>query len=249
MGALVVALGFLTALPLPRGEVRPGQFARSLGWFPVAGAVVGGLLLALDFGLSLILPIGVRSVLLLIAMIAITRGLHLDGLMDVCDGLWGGFTPERRLAIMRDSRVGAFGVLGAAVDLLLRYAALVALSDGWRLVGLLLPPIVGRWAMVWAMVAYPYGRSEGLGAAFKRDASWRQVALATVGAAILGAAFWWPWGAAGVVLGWLVAAAVGRFMLRRLPGLTGDCYGAINEVVEGAVLLVLVAVMTRGIGA
>ena len=241
--SLIVALGFLTALPLPRGgALRTGELARSLGWFPLAGAVVGGLLLALDFGLSLVLPLGVRSVLVIIAGIAITRGLHLDGLMDVCDGLFGGFTPERRLEIMRDSRVGAFGVLGAVADLLLRYAALVALTDGWRLVGLVLPPIIGRWAMVWAMVAYPYGRAEGLGAAFKRDAGWGQVAVATVGAAILGAAFWWPWGAAGLVVGWLVAVAVGRFMLRRLPGLTGDCYGTINEVVEGVVLVVVVGV-------
>ena len=243
MGALVVALGFLTALPLPRGGVvGPERLARSLGWFPVAGATVGGLLLALDFGLSFVLPLGVRSALLLIALIGITRGLHLDGLMDVCDGLWGGFTPERRLDIMRDSRVGAFGVLGAVADLLLRYAALVALTDGWRVVGLLLPPIVGRWAMVWAMVAYPYGRAEGLGAAFKRDARWGHLALATVGTMILGAAFWWPWGAACVVIGWLVAVAVGRYMLRRLPGLTGDCYGAINEVVEVVMLLVVVGV-------
>lgn len=240
--SLIVALGFLTALPLPRGGAEtPGRLARSLGWFPVAGAVVGGLLLALDFGLALALPPGVRSALLLVATVAITRGLHLDGLMDVCDGLFGGFTPERRLAIMRDSRVGAFGALGGALDLLVRYAALAALADGWRAVGLLLPPIVGRWAMVWAMVAYPYGRAEGLGAAFKRDANWWHAALATAGAAALGALVWWPWGAIGLVAGWLALAASGRFMLRRLPGLTGDCYGAINEVVEAVILLAVVA--------
>ena len=133
--SLIVALGFLTALPLPRGgALRPEALARSLGFFPVAGAIIGGLLLALDLALGLVLPVGVRSVLLLVALIAITRGLHFDGLMDVCDGLFGGFTPERRLEIMRDSRVGAFGVLGAAADLLLRYAALSSLADGWRVV-------------------------------------------------------------------------------------------------------------------
>ncbi|MFN8512055.1 MAG: adenosylcobinamide-GDP ribazoletransferase [Chloroflexia bacterium] len=184
--------------------------------------------MGLDFGLGLVLPVGVRSTILLMALMAITRGAAFDGLMDICDGLFGGFTPERRLAIMRDSRVGAFGVLGAAADLLLRYAALSSLDGYARVVGLLLPPIVGRWAMVWATVAYPYGRSEGLGKAFKERAGWREVALATVGAVVLGAAGWWPWGAMGVVVGWLVAVAVARFMLGRLPGLTGDCYGAIN---------------------
>jgi adenosylcobinamide-GDP ribazoletransferase len=241
--SLIVALGFLTALPVPRGGMaRPEALARSLGFFPVVGGIVGGLLVALDLALGLILPVGVRSALLLVALIAITRGLHFDGLMDVCDGLFGGFTPERRLAIMRDSRVGAFGVLGGVADLLLRYAALASLAEGWRLAGLLLPPILGRWAMVWATVAYPYGRSEGLGAAFKERAGWREVALASVGATALGAVVWWPWGAAGIAPAWLVAAVAAWFMLRRLPGLTGDCYGAINEVVEGVVLVGVVGV-------
>ena len=99
---LIVALGFLTALPLPRmGTAGPEQLARSLAWFPVAGALVGGLLVLLDLALGLVLPVGVRAALLLVALLALTRGLHFDGLMDVCDGLFGGFTPERRLAIMR----------------------------------------------------------------------------------------------------------------------------------------------------
>ena len=243
---LIVALGFLTALPLPRtGTAGPEQLARSLAWFPVAGALVGGVLVLLDLALGLVLPVGVRAALLLVALLALTRGLHFDGLMDVCDGLFGGFTPERRLAIMRDSHVGAFGVLGAVADLLLRHAALVSLLDGWRIAALLLPPIAGRWAMVWAMVAYPYGRTEGLGAAFKRGAGWREVALATFGAAILGAAAWWPWGAVALIPAWLATVLVARFMLRRLPGLTGDCYGSINEVVEAVVLVALVGVRLR----
>jgi adenosylcobinamide-GDP ribazoletransferase len=106
--------------------------------------------------------------------------------------------------------------------------------------GLLLPPILARWAMVLAMVAYPYGRAEGLGLAFKQAASWWQVVLATVAAAILGLGLWWPWGAALLPLSGLATVLVASFMLRRLPGLTGDCYGAINEVVEGVVLLVVV---------
>lgn len=240
---LIVALGFLTALPLPRRvDLRPERLARSIAWFPVVGAVVGGALLALDSGLAPLLPVGVRSALLLIAMVGITRGLHLDGLMDSCDGLFGGFTPERRLAIMRDSRVGAFGVLAAVGDLLLRHAALGALADGWRVAGLLLPPIVGRWALAWALVAYPYGRGEGLGAAFKAGADRRGAALATLLAALLAALAWRPWGAALLPLGWLVASAAARFMLRRLPGLTGDCYGAINELVELVVLVAIVGV-------
>jgi adenosylcobinamide-GDP ribazoletransferase len=237
---LIVALGFLTALPVPRGgATSPGALARSAAFFPIVGLIVGALLLGLDLVLTRVLPGGVRGV-----MLAITRGLHLDGLMDCCDGLFGGFTPERRLAIMRDSRVGAFGVLGAIVVLLLRYSGVAALDGSWRALGLLLPPVMGRWAMVLAMVAYPYGRAEGLGLAFKQAASWRQVVLATIAAAILGAGLWWPWGGLGLLAAALVTALVARFMLRRLPGLTGDCYGAINEIVEGLVLLVIIGAHT-----
>ncbi len=241
---LIVALGFLTALPLPRGDApRPGALVRSLAFFPVVGLIVGALVAGLDRALSPVLPGGVRAALAIGAMLALTRALHLDGLMDCCDGLFGGFTPERRLAIMRDSHVGAFGVLGGVVALLLRYSALAALDDPWRLMGLLLPPTMGRWAMVLAIVAYPYGRAAGLGAAFA-GAGWRQVVLATVAAALLGAGLWWPWGVAAVPLAALVAALFARFMLGRLPGLTGDCYGAINEVVEVVIVLAAVAVQT-----
>lgn len=246
---MLTALGFLTALPVPRaGELKPGALARSLASFPLVGLLVGALLVALDLALLAVLPVGVRAALLIVAVVALTRGLHLDGLMDCCDGLFGGFTPERRLAIMRDSRVGAFGVLGAVAILLLRYSGVVALGGAWLLPGLLLPPLLGRWAMVLAMVAYPYGRAEGLGAAFKAAAGWRHLVLATIAAAILGAALWWPWGAAGPLVAALVAVPVARFMLGRLPGLTGDCYGAINELVEVAILLLVVGVQTVGGG-
>jgi adenosylcobinamide-GDP ribazoletransferase len=186
----------------------------------------------------------VRAALLLVALITLTRGLHLDGLMDCCDGLFGGFTPERRLEIMRDSRVGAFGVLGAVAFLLLRYSGIAALDGGWRLVGLALPPLLGRWTLAMAIVAYPYGRAEGMGADFKRAAGWWQVGLATLVAAALGAALWWPWGAAALIPAAAVLALVARFMLGRLGGMTGDCYGAINELVEVVLLLIVVGVQT-----
>ena len=108
--------------------------------------------------------------------------------------------------------------------------------------------MLGRWAMVLATVAYPYGREEGLGFAFKEAAGWRQVALATSAAVILVAGLWWPWGLAGLPLAALATVLVARFLLRRLPGLTGDCYGAINEIVEGAVLLLVVGAQTVGGG-
>ncbi len=241
---MLTALGFLTALPVPRRVADAAALARALIFFPLVGLLVGALLLALDLLLAPLLPNGARAALLLGAGIGLTRALHLDGLMDCCDGLFGGFTPERRLEVMRDSRVGAFGVLGAIVALLLRFNGLVALSDAWLVAGLLLPPTLGRWAMALAIVAYPYGRPTGLGVSFKEGASWRQVALAGILATGAAVALWWPWGALALPVAAALTAGVARFLRGRLPGLTGDCYGAINEIVEVVLLLVVVAAQT-----
>lgn len=241
---MLTALGFLTALPVPRRVADAATLARALIFFPLVGLLVGALLLALDLLLASFLPNGVRVALLLVAGIGLTRALHLDGLMDCCDGLFGGFTPERRLAIMRDSRVGAFGVLGAVVVLLLRFTGLTALSGSWLVVGLLLPPTLGRWALALAIVAYPYGRPTGLGVAFKEGGSWRQVALAGILATGVAAALWWPWGVAALPVAAGLTAGLARFMRGRIPGLTGDCYGALNEIVEVVVLLLVVAAQT-----
>lgn len=239
---LIVALGFLTTLPVPRRAATATGLARSLAFFPIVGALLGGLLVALDLLLLPLLPAGLRAAVLLVALIALTRGLHLDGLMDTCDGVFGGFTPERRLAIMRDSRAGAFGVLAAVGCLLLRFAGWSALGWPGQIAALMLPPILGRWALVYATVAFPYGREEGLGRAFKEAAGWRELLIATPSAALLALACWWPWGVALLLFALTVAFAVAHFLLRRLPGLTGDCYGAINEVVEVTALLVIVGV-------
>ncbi len=241
---MLTALGFLTALPVPRRVANAAALARALIFFPLVGLLVGALLLGLDLLLAPFLPNGVRVALLLGAGIGLTRALHLDGLMDCCDGIFGGFTPERRLEIMRDSRVGAFGVLGAVVVLLLRFNSLTALSAPWLVAGLLLPPILGRWAMALAIVAYPYGRPAGLGVAFKEGASWRQVALAGILATAAAAALWWPWGVLALPLAAALTGGLARFMRGRLPGLTGDCYGAINEIVEIVLLLMVVAAQT-----
>lgn len=239
---MLTALGFLTALPVPRQQVSAATLARSLIAFPFVGLIVGALLFALDLALARVLPREVRAVLLLVATIALTRALHLDGLIDCCDGLFGGFTPERRLAIMRDSRVGAFGVLGAIAFLLLRYASLVALAGDWRLIGLLLPPILGRWAMALAIVGFPYVRASGMGAVFKEAARPWHAGLATVAAAGSSLGIWLPWGGGTLIVAALVALAAARFMAGRLGGLTGDCYGAINELVEAALLIGIVGV-------
>jgi adenosylcobinamide-GDP ribazoletransferase len=139
---------------------------------------------------------------------------------------------------MRDSRVGAFGVAGGGMLLLAKYATIVSLP---HLSGLLLAPVLGRWAVSIAIFAFPYAREKGMGRDMKDNVRWPQVILAT-GVALLVARFLADWtgllafAIAGVVL-WLGAS----FILRRIPGLTGDSYGALCELIELLVLLVFTA--------
>ncbi len=199
----------------------PQELGRSVAYYPLVGVLLGVLLAGLDAILTYILPCNVIAVLVLAAWVILTGALHLDGYLDSCDGLFGGHSPERRLEIMRDERVGAFGLAGGVLLLLLKYTALVALpAEGGlvpnRAVALLLAPTLGRWAMSSVVVAFPYARSEGLGRVVKDRSGRKELALATVFAlAIAGlTASWLGWVAVVVagVLGWGVA----RFALTRV---------------------------------
>jgi adenosylcobinamide-GDP ribazoletransferase len=207
-----------------------------LVWFPSVGLLLGGILTLADLGLRAVgvQPV-VESSLLVVLLLGLTGGLHADGLMDTCDAAFAHASPDRRLEIMRDPRVGSFGVIGFASILVLKVAAVDALSTN-RPQALLLAPVLGRWAIVLLAAAFPPGRTSGLGAPVKAAASPKLLALASavplaVSAAI-GVSGLWLLTAAGVT-----ALLIGWWLCRLLPGLTGDCYGAACECVETSVLL------------
>ena len=245
MTSLRVALSFLTVLPIGPRRL-PEELAPSGAYFPMVGLLLGGGLAALDVGLRQLFPPLLASAVLLVALIVATRGLHLDGFVDSCDALLGGFSRERRLEILRDPRVGAFGAIGGGALLIITWAALTALEAPVRNWILILFPCLSRWGMLLAMQVYPYARPEGLGAAFSQGSSGWQTAVgvATALAASVALAGW-----AGVVLLALattVAWGLGRWITALLGGLTGDGYGAINEVTAVAVLLLAVALASLG---
>ena len=235
MISLLTAFQFLTIFPaIIRRVFTAQELGRAVGYFPLVGLALGGILYGLEVGLSLIFPAQVVAVIILAAWLLLTRALHFDGFLDTCDGLFGGFTPERRLEIMRDSRVGAFGVAGGGLLLLAKYTSIVSLS---HLSGLLLAPVLGRWALSIAIFAYPYAREKGLGRDMKDNVRWVQVILAT-GVAVLVAWLFAGWtGLLAFVIAGFVLWLGADFILRRIPGLTGDSYGALCELVELAVLL------------
>lgn len=253
LAPLRVALSFLTLLPVGIASPSDVEISRSRGWYPAVGLLYG-LLLAGAAALCGLLAVGplLGAALLVGVLAAGNRFLHLDGLMDVCDGVWGGRTAERRLEIMRDSRVGAFAVAGAGCVLLVKYGALATLlgNGGGAATGgmLLLFPTVSRWGMTLLLTVFPYGRQQGIGAAFASGVRpWLATgwALLTAAAVSVGAG-----GMAGVGIlagGSALALLLGWQLSRRLGGgLTGDCYGAANELVEAAALAALVPLAAQG---
>lgn len=240
---------FLSIFPLARNlEWRPEDISNSRAFYPAVGLLMGLLLVGIEEGSSQLFSAPLTAAFLVVAMVIITRALHLDGLMDICDGVFGGFTPERRLEIMKDSRVGAFGVAGGVTVLLLKYAALVSLltilepGKEWAL---LLFPAISRWTMVVLLGAFPYVRSQGLGSPF--HGSGIKVSTSVAGLSMLAAALLLGgFAGLGLLLGATAMAwLMGWGLAKSLGGLTGDAYGAANEIIEMTVIIIATALAAQ----
>lgn len=240
MTAIIAAFQFLTIFPtLIKRMFTSQEMGRAVGWFPLVGVVLGALLYGVNYAARLIFPDSVSAALTLFAWIFFTRAFHLDGFMDTCDGLFGGWTPERRLEIMKDSRVGAFGVAGAALILLMKYSALSSSVNIFA--ALILAATLGRWSLPLLIYFFPYARQNGLGYEMKRNMKWTDIFLATL---ITGITSWLMFGWLGLIL--MLGAAImsilfALYVMRLLPGLTGDIYGAATILVETFILIFFTA--------
>ncbi|NPV52604.1 MAG: adenosylcobinamide-GDP ribazoletransferase [Firmicutes bacterium] len=217
------------------------QLGRSAAWFPAVGALIGCLLALVGFAASHVFSTMTCAVLVLIAQAGLTGGIHLDGFIDTADGLMSGRGRDRTLEIMRDSRVGAMGVI-AAILLLTLKVALLAEMPRWLLYpSLFVMPAFGRWSMVYALCLYPYARQgPGLGKPFADHVGGRELITASVSAAILAvAAFGWVRGLLAGLGVFLATAAFAAGVARQIGGITGDTCGATNEVVEVMTLAIL----------
>jgi adenosylcobinamide-GDP ribazoletransferase len=235
---LLAALQFLTVIPVKR-RFSAGQLGHSTFYFPVVGIIIGLILAALNYLLGLVLPPSVVNALLVVSLVVLSGGLHLDGLADTCDGLAKQGTPAERRRVMHDSRVGGFGVIGIALVLLVKYVSLNSLPQSLMTFSLIIAPVISRWAMVYAIFAYPYGRASGLGKSFKRATGWQELVIATLIALALAAGLLKLAGLVVLFLVWLLTMAVAIYLKRKFAGLTGDTYGAINEVAESTVFIFL----------
>jgi adenosylcobinamide-GDP ribazoletransferase len=240
--SLRIAWELLTAIPIPlKPKPYRGKMGWAMAWFPFIGVVIGLVLVGSRCVLREFFPAGIESALLLALWAALSGGLHMDGFADCCDGMLVARSPRARLEIMRDSNVGVFGVVGLVLLLLAKYTSLETLPPGWELRALILAPVLGRWAMVWAALRYPLARDAGMGASYREGLGLPEMLFASLTALLFLLLAGTGIGLLSMVAAYVVTTAVAIFAKGRIGGLTGDVYGAVNELVELAVLLVVIS--------
>ncbi|HET6172315.1 MAG TPA: adenosylcobinamide-GDP ribazoletransferase [Gaiellales bacterium] len=240
--AFVAAVTLLTRVPLgTRVQIDETDVARSLAWLPLVGAALGGALALGARGLEGRLDDGPAAVLLVAGWALATGAIHLDGLADSADALGGG-DRERRLAIMRDSRIGSFGALALVLVVALKIALVAGVLARGHHLWLIAIPAAGRLAASSLSAALPYARVEGTGLAFVSGGRrFERLAVALATALVVALACARLRGLLAVAAAALVALVVGRLAVRRLGGVTGDVLGAAIELAECAALIALLA--------
>jgi adenosylcobinamide-GDP ribazoletransferase len=244
MKNLLAAIRFLTIIPVVgRIGTSTEDLAGSLYWFPVVGLLIGGLTGGLIYLLGPYLPPPVAVVSGVTLLLAFSGGLHLDGVADCGDGFFSSRPRERMLEIMRDSQIGAMGVIALILVLAFKGSALFAAPSAelWR--PLLLMPVAGRAAMLVMMVVLPYARKEGLASVFYNRTSpllvgWALLFLLAVG--------WLVAGTPGLLaaLGSLLVLLIFCWFCQvRIGGATGDTLGAASEIAEAATAILYVCLL------
>lgn len=244
MNRFCAALRFLTFIPIPGPwGTDPAHLAGCVVFFPLVGLAIGAAAGLGCWGLNRFFPVWPGAVLAVLLLIGLSGGLHLDGLSDTADGFLSARPRERMLEIMRDSHVGAMGVMAVVGVMSLKMAALASVPGGgmWRAVFLM--PVAGRVAMMTNMSLLSYARPEGgLGTLFFEHRSrWNTV----WGVAVLLVAGWCVAGRAGLIsaaAAILVGLAFAGYCFKKINGATGDTLGAVCELGEAAVGLALTAV-------
>jgi adenosylcobinamide-GDP ribazoletransferase len=244
LNGLVTAFRTLTILPVPGKDAE--KLSGALPWFPVVGAAMGLGLYALAF-LAGYLPGAVTgpalgAAVLLAAGCFLTRGLHLDGLADWADGFGGSFEREKTLSIMKDPRVGAFGVIALIVVLIAKWSAFFCLINCNMAAWVVTALIVSRAAQVELAATLPYARAEGgTAGAFVDGARGKHRLIAWGLALLLTLLCCGPAAPAALLVAGLLALALRAWFKKRLGGVTGDLLGAASEIIETSVLILAAA--------
>jgi adenosylcobinamide-GDP ribazoletransferase len=245
--APLTAVMFLTRIPCPQWlDGKPEHLAQATAWFPAVGALVGMIGgAALVLGATFWTP-PVAIVLSTIVTVRVTGAFHEDALADVLDGFGGGLTRDATLRIMKDSRVGAYALIGVLLVVSLKLTLLhtLASSDVWGAVrGLLAAHVLGRWSALPLIHWLEYVRDDGTGKPFAAAVTVPRLIGGSLFAIATTVAALWTLGGArmGAVLlaAGLVTLLAGRYFRQHLGGMTGDCLGAANQLVEVVTYLVI----------
>jgi adenosylcobinamide-GDP ribazoletransferase len=231
MYGFLIALQFLTRLPVHTATPSPRQTAESHYFYPFVGLLIGLAAVLLRRTLTSLFPISFSMTLVLAFLIWITGGLHEDGLADVADAMGGGWTRDERLQIMKDSRIGAFGASVLIVVLLAKYAALTSMVPDRLDASILTAQTLGRWAFLPLGYFNRHAR-EGLGSEFTKMISAEALGAGTllsIAAAIL---LCRVRGAVSFACALAVVVLASGYFRRRIGGVTGDCFGAVFHFVE-----------------
>jgi len=235
---VLAAFQFLTRLPVAPKQFRSDSDARAMTFFPVVGLAIGFLGSLLNHLLVPHLNRILSALAVLTFFVLATNALHEDGLADAVDGLGGGWSREQALTIMRDSRIGSFGALAIALSLLARLLLLSSLPLQRFTAYLVSAHVLCRWTALPLSFFLPSARgSEGLGAQVARKVSSLSLVVGTgtgfgFVAFALRAESWLP-----IAIASAITLVSGWYFWRRLGGMTGDCFGAANQVAEIAVYL------------
>ena len=241
MKGFLIALQFLTALPLEiKGKLEEKELVKSMLYFPVAGLLIGSLLAGLNIIMIKLFAPAVSSALVIILLVIMTGGLHLDGFADTCDGFYAGKNKNEILEIMHDSHTGVMGTVGLICLILLKFTLVIDIQGSNAAAILIIMAITGRWAMACMSSISLYAGSEGTGRAYVQHSGINE---------LLGASF------ICILCGLLIAglkfipvflsAALAVLLLyfyfkKKIRGVTGDTLGATDEVIEIIVLIVAI---------
>jgi len=250
MNDLLLAIGFLTVFPVRTPAPQPGDLGRAGRWFPTIGLILGLVLASTHFLLSQLFSPLLTAALVVALWAALTGGLHLDGLADCCDGLFAAVSPERRLEIMRDPRLGAFGGVGLILFLILKILAIASLPStsfiphpsSFSLLpssSFLLPFVLSASLsrfLILLVARQPSARPGGLGADFALGLTPKVFVLAALIPLLLILLGGWR-AIIAAALAHLIAFFIIGLSYARLGGVTGDVLGLTVELTELTVLL------------
>lgn len=238
MRHLCLALSFLTILPLGPKETKPEELSGSIVWFPLVGALLGGIYYLISFYLSNWVPAMILAWLVSFLMVVLTGGIHLDGLGDWADGL-GKRKREEILRVMKEPSLGSFGVIAILLLVLGKFASIFTIIEKrGDFLAFVSAPVLARWAMAFLLCTSSYARKEaGLGLAFSRGGNLFNLIIATfIGFGItllldlrLGAIY--------IFLSLFFSLLIRAHSIRRIGGITGDVLGALGEMIELFVLV------------